>query len=180
LPTPYAHEPAPYPHGPDRRVRFHQRVIGSHHSALGTYPLSVLQDARAGASRLPLIDREKLKGSFEDRSCVTVCEVAFGQTSGQKIVPGGTEGRTDGGDCPVRIPRPEPFAVWGIHTKCAIARKHSAHSRDVMGSAGCGFSLRGEHRGGWLPRAAEHEAVQDVHGVLAVLACWVPKRRISG
>jgi hypothetical protein len=26
----------------------------------------------------------------------------------------------------LRIPKPGPFAVRGIHTKCAIARKHSA------------------------------------------------------
>ncbi len=49
-------------------------------------------------------------------------------------------------------------------------RKQSAHARVVMSSAGCDCRLRGECRCGRSPGPAEHEVVQDVHGVLAVLA----------
>src|SRR5512132_1183297 len=40
----------------------------------------------------------------------------------------------------------------------------------VMGGAGFWLGLRGECLCGWPPGFAEHEVVQDVHGVLAVLA----------
>ena len=49
-------------------------------------------------------------------------------------------------------------------------RKHSAHSRAVIGSAGSAPWLRGECLCWRPPGPAEHEVVQDVHGVLAVLA----------
>src|SRR6266567_1828860 len=48
--------------------------------------------------------------------------------------------------------------------------KHSAHARVVMGSAGCDCRLRGECLRGRSPGPAEHEVVQDVYGVAAVLA----------
>src|SRR5450756_2543353 len=51
-----------------------------------------------------------------------------------------------------------------------VPRKHSAHARSVMGSAGCRLALRGGCLRGRSPGRAEHEGAQDVHGVLAVLA----------
>src|SRR6202522_4853060 len=48
--------------------------------------------------------------------------------------------------------------------------KQSVHARVVMGSAGCDCRLRGECLRGRSPGPAEHEVVQDVHGVAAVLA----------
>src|SRR5712691_1187625 len=54
--------------------------------------------------------------------------------------------------------------------RATCAGKHSAHARGVMGSAGCRLVLRGECLRGRAPGRAEHEVMQDVHGVLAVLA----------
>ena len=48
--------------------------------------------------------------------------------------------------------------------------KHSAHSRMVMGGAGFWLGLPGECLCRGSPGPAEHEVVQDVHGVAAVLA----------
>jgi hypothetical protein len=48
--------------------------------------------------------------------------------------------------------------------------KQSAHARVVMGGAGWDCRLRGECLRGRSPGPAEHEVVQDVHGVAAVLA----------
>src|SRR6266536_2062531 len=47
---------------------------------------------------------------------------------------------------------------------------HSAHSRMVMGGAGFGWGYGGECLCRGSPGPAEHEVVQDVHGVAAVLA----------
>ena len=56
--------------------------------------------------------------------------------------------------------------MWSVSGWC----KQSAHARVVMGSAGGDCRLRGECRRGRSPGPAEHEVVQDVHGILAVLA----------
>ena len=51
-----------------------------------------------------------------------------------------------------------------------VEGKQSAHARVVMGSAGCDCRLRGECLRGRSPGPAEHEVVQDVQSILAVLA----------
>ena len=60
--------------------------------------------------------------------------------------------------------------MYGTSITLSIRSKQSAHARGVMGSAGCDCRLRGGCLRGRSPGPAEHEVVQDVHGVFAVLA----------